>query len=425
MKLLNQTLRYISIATLIIISIWAFIFYFIILREIKNSIDEGLDNYKRQIIYNFQKKSGIETKTSFDEGFYTVEPISKHSAFSIRDTYTDTLLMMQDADDTSPEPEPVRMLTTSFEMDGSYYQMRIINSMVEEDDLVKAMFWYFVWLYLILIAGIIFTNNYALQRLWRPFYRLIQQLTNYNILKSDSFPEVKTRTTEFRDLQNAVRTLLAHNAETFEKQKQFISHASHELQTPLAIAINKLELLLEDENLSNKQTGHIADTIRTIERLSTVNKSLLLLSKIENKQFFDNRPVCINDIILQSVEEFEEFAAYKNVKISIVASDKLMVVMDESLARILVSNLLRNAIFHNIAGGKVFIEIKPDSLSFKNNGLRQALDSQRVFEAFYKDAANTSSTGLGLAILKSVCHLYRFNVNYRFEEELHVFEINF
>jgi len=265
MKLLNQTLRYISIATLIIISIWAFIFYFIILREIKNSIDEGLDNYKRQIIYNFQKKSGIETKTSFDEGFYTVEPISKHSAFSIRDTYTDTLLMMQDADDTSPEPEPVRMLTTSFEMDGSYYQMRIINSMVEEDDLVKAMFWYFVWLYLILIAGIIFTNNYALQRLWRPFYRLIQQLTNYNILKSDSFPEVKTRTTEFRDLQNAVRTLLAHNAETFEKQKQFISHASHELQTPLAIAINKLELLLEDENLSNKQTGHIADTIRTIE----------------------------------------------------------------------------------------------------------------------------------------------------------------
>src|SRR5690606_9283637 len=105
---------------------------------------------------------------------------------------------------------------------------------------------------------------------------------------SKNFPEVKTDTAEFTDLQNAVNILLQHNIETYEQQKQFIGNASHELQTPLAIATNKLELLIEKGNLQNEQAESIAEIMSIVERLVRLNKSLLLLTKIENKQFLDN-----------------------------------------------------------------------------------------------------------------------------------------
>ena len=68
--------------------------------------------------------------------------------------------------------------------------------------------------------------------------------------------------------------------------KKFTSHTTHELQTPLAIATNKLELILEKGDLGDANAGSIADVLRIIERLTQLNKSLLLLSKIENKQNF-------------------------------------------------------------------------------------------------------------------------------------------
>lgn len=426
MKLLNQTVKYLSISALVIISLWAFVFYFIIYREIKQSIDEGLDNYKRQIIYNFQKDtSHISPKPAFDEAFFTLEKIQKEAALKITDSYIDTMLYMQDADDLSPELEPVRLLSTSFENNGQYYRLKIINPMVEEDDLSKAMFWNLLWLYLILIIGIILTNNFALQRLWKPFYKLISQLRNYHIDSSGEFPNVKTSTTEFKDLQQAVNTLLRQNAASFEKQKQFISHASHELQTPLAITANKLELLLENGKLSDNQFNQVASIIDTIHRLISMNKSLLLLSKIENKQFFDNKVVKLNGIVQKSLSDLEEFAAFKNLSIRTDEQNELSVMMDESLAGILVSNLLRNAIFHNIQNGEIFIKITCDTLTFSNTGPDKSLNSEYVFDAFYKDSANTKSSGLGLAIVKAICNLYQFNIRYRFDQQMHVFELNF
>jgi signal transduction histidine kinase len=97
-----------------------------------------------------------------------------------------------------------------------------------------------------------------------------------------------TQIREFKDLQLAVATLIRHNEESYEQQKQFIGNASHELQTPLAIMINKLEIMAETEGLNQEQSETVAAVLATAERLVRLNKSLLLLSKIENKQFLHN-----------------------------------------------------------------------------------------------------------------------------------------
>lgn len=425
MKLLNKSLIYLCVSLLFIIGIWSVVFYFNMLGEIKESVDEGLDNYKRQIVYQAQKDTTVLAKNNFEEGFFAIREITKIQALSMKDRYIDTLLYMQDADDESPELEPVRLLATAFENNGDYYELQIINSMVEEDDLVEELIYDAVWLYFILIISIVLINNFVLQRLWKPFYSLLNQLKNYRIGSSKNFPEAKTKTKEFTDLQNAVNILLQQNIETYEQQKQFIGNASHELQTPLAIATNKLELLIEKGTLQTEQAKNIAEIMSIIERLVRLNKSLLLLSKIENKQFLENQTISFNEIVEQSINDLEEIAEFKSIKINTSEKAKLTVEMDISLANIIVSNLLRNAIFHNVSGGNVSVKIFENTIQISNTGIKQPLHAEKIFSRFYKSETNPSSTGLGLAIVKAICDLYGFSISYRFENGLHYFEIRF
>src|SRR5690606_21681375 len=221
---------------------------------------------------------------------------------------------------------------------------------------------------------IVLINNFVLQRLWKPFYNLLNQLKDYRLGSSSQLPQVTTKTKEFTDLQMAVNTLLLHSIETFDQQKQFIENASHELQTPLAIATNKLELLMERGNMEDSQAESIAEVMQVIERLVRLNKSLLLITKIENRQFLDNQPVSLAAVVREVVDERSELAEYKNITITLTASGELPVQMDQSLATSLVSNLLRNAIFHNVPNGRVDIHISEKETEFRNTGADKPLE---------------------------------------------------
>lgn len=425
MKLLNRSIIYISTSLLLIISVWAFIFYFNMLHEIKESTDEGLENYKRQIIFKAQTDSAILKQQAYDDGFFSIREITKLRALAVRDRYVDSLIYMQDADDEELELEPVRMLTSVFEKDGRYYQLTVINPMVEEDDLIKELFWDAFVLYLILIASIVLINNFVLQRLWRPFYNFLDQLKKYRLGTHKTLPEVKTKTKEFTDLQNAVNVLLQHNLEAYEQQKEFIGNASHELQTPLAIATSKLELLIEKGNLENRQAESIAEIMSIIERLVRLNKSLLLLSKIENKQIFTNEKIFINKVVKQSISDLAEVAEFKNVVISISKETELVVDMDASLANIIISNLLRNAVFHNTPNGSVEIMISENSITVMNTGRTEPLDREKIFTRFFKSQTESTGTGLGLTIVKAICSIYGFSISYRYKNDRHNFELEF
>lgn len=425
MKLLNQSIKFITIPMFLIISLWGVFFYFSIYREIKKSVDEGLDNYKRQIVYQAQTDSTILQKDNFADGFFSVRKINESAAKRYKDTYRDTLMYMQDADDLFAELEPARLLSTAFELESEYYELKIIHSMIEEDDLVKALSWNILWLFLALFLTTVVINNFVLQRLWKPFYDFLSRLKSYRLGSEHNFPKIKTKTREFNDLQDAVNTLLWHNTSVYEQQKQFIGNASHELQTPLAIAINKLELLMEKENLSHEQAEIISETVEIIERLVRINKSLLLLSKIENRQFMDNQTVSINRMVRQTVDSLEEIAAYKTVKIDLNEMQEIRAVMDVWLAHVAVSNLIRNSIFHNISNGIVQIKISGNKLTVCNTGRQEPLDEKQIFTRFYKSQDATDGTGLGLAIVKAVCDLYGYTIRYQYRRTLHCFEIVF
>lgn len=425
MKLLNKSILHLMTYLLLIVSLWSVIFYFNMLDEIKGSVDEELENYKRQIVFKAEKDPTILQQKTFDEGFFSVNKISEEEALSFKDTYEDTEIYAQDADDEAPELEPVRILTTVFEQNGSFYQLKIFNNMVEEDDLVKELLWDAAGLYILLIFSILFINNFVLKRLWKPFYELLDELKNYRLGISKSLPNVETKTKEFSDLQDAVTTLLQYSEKSYEQQKEFIGNASHELQTPLAIAISKLELLIEKENFTEDQAEKIAEIMEIIERLVRLNKSLLLLTKIENKQFFDNQEIKVNSIVEKNIEVLQDIAEFKEVEIIFSEKSELLVKADAALLNIIVSNLLRNAIFHNTKPGKVEVKIDAKKLSVLNTGTDHSLNHEKIFTRFQKSEQHQSGSGLGLAIVKAIAELYDFTVSYDFKNGMHEFSVNF
>ena len=210
----------------------------------------------------------------------------------------------------------------------------------------------------------------------------------------------------------------------FEQQKQFIGNASHEIQTPLAICRNRLEMLMEDDSLSEKQLEELMKTHQTLEYITKLNKSLLLLSKIDNGQFTDTKELELNVLLKQYLQDYEEVYDYRNIEVTIDEQGVFKVTMNESLAVALLTNLLKNAFVHNIDGGHIRITVTKNGITFRNSGVEHPLNKEHIFERFYQGSKKEGSTGLGLAIADSICRLQHLNIKYYFEQNEHCFEIS-
>jgi signal transduction histidine kinase len=382
------------------------------LDEIYDSIDDGLDNYKVLIIQKAQKDSTVFNKTVFDESNYFVREVDSKKALNIHERYSDTLMYMEN----EKKLEPVRLLTTVFSQDNKYYELRVISSMVEEDDLIEDLLYYIIILYIVIMVSVIIINNILLKKIWQPFYELITKLKAFNLKKNAVFSTPKTNVQEFVQLNETVLTLLNKNIEVYSSQKQFIENAAHELQTPLAISINKLELILEEQLSDEKGAQALSEIINNLERLTRLNKSLLLLSKIENEQFNEAEQVNMNSLINKLREDFKELMEFKNLHLSIQENAVFSCLINKDLALVLLTNLIKNAIAHNVPNGEIKILIDRDKIEITNSGKKEPMDKDKIFKRFYKVSETNSSTGLGLAIAKAICDLYHLKVSYHYND---------
>lgn len=420
MKVLNYTTSYFAIVLLFLITIWAGIFYFAILDEIYDSIDDGLDNRKGLIIQKAVSDSALLPKTAFGEGDFTIFETNAREAKNFHDVYRDTLMFMQNEQDF----EPVRLLESVFHLHDKYYKMQVITSMVEEDDLISELLIALIWLYLGLIATILLLNNFLLKRIWRPFYHLLKQLKDFR-LEKPSIQVKQTNIDEFKLLNEAVQKMVKSNINSYNSQKHFIENASHELQTPLAISLNKLEVLAEQEQLTVEGSKLLESALDNLDRLTRLNRSLLLLSKIENNQYLSAEQISMNVLVKKVVNDFEDQLTYSQITLIIAADQECIVNMNHDLAVIFITNLVKNAIVHNHPGGSVDIMLKSTSLSVINTGQKEALDQQKLFTRFNNNENQSkSSTGLGLSIVKAIADLYQFNLSYYFTGK-HIIQADF
>lgn len=419
MKLLNYTTTYLAGVLLVIISIWAALFYYAMLDEIYDSIDDGLDNQKGLIIQKITVDSTLLQQQDFIEGGFLIREISAEKALNFRDQYIDTTMYMQN----EKEYEPVRLLRTVFLHNNRYFQMSVYTSMVEEDDLVLELFYALLWLYFGLLATILLLNNVVLKRIWKPFYRLLRQLKTFR-LEQPAIEVPQTRIEEFRLMNATIERLLQSNINSYNSQKHLIENVSHELQTPLAISINKLEALAETGSLDEAQSRLLAAALDNLERLTRLNRSLLLLSRIENRQFTETESVNLNALVKRLAADFEDQFSFNQVRFSLQEEATVTVQMNADLAAIVVTNLLKNALVHNRPCGSIEVLLQTNSLQVSNTGKEEALDGDALFKRFQKQATQGASTGLGLSIVKAIADRYGFTIAYQFSGK-HCFQIRF
>jgi len=420
MKLLNHTTKYFAILLIVLISIWAVIFYAAMFDEVYDSIDDGLENQKELIIQAVQNDASLLNDTDFGVNNYTIKKTSfeKHGKF--KDRYRDTLMYMQN----EKEYEPVRILESVFERDGAYYKIKLITSMVEEDDQIENLIVYLIGLYLALIASILLLNNLVMKKVWRPFYDLIGQLRGFRIERDEPIRAEPTTINEFKLLNESVEKLTEKSRDSYIAQKEFIENAAHELQTPLAIAINKLELLLETNELTGDQSQEVGGVLDNLSRLTRLNRSLLLLSKIDNQHYVEEEKIDYVALAERIVSDFEDFAAHRGIDLKLVAKFDLQYQMNKDLASVLLTNLIKNAIVHGAEGRPVEILVDAKTISVKNFGDGGALDSAQLFKRFRKSTTDKKSTGLGLSISKAIAERYGLELNYIFSDR-HEFIVRF
>lgn len=420
MKLLNHTTKYLSLLLLPLITLWAIAFYYAMLDEIYDSLDDGLENQKILLMQRLKEDPAILQNSDFNGHVYAFNPISKDTYLQFKERYRDTLMYMHNEDDF----EPVRFYESTLTHKNNFYTLKIITSMVEEDDLVSDLVSYLIALYVLLVISILLLNNILLKKIWKPFYHSISQLKNFKIEKENKITTQPTTIDEFKLLNDTITKLIKKSSDSYIEQKHFIENASHELQTPLAISINKLELFLENNPLNETQTKALSSVLDNLDRLTRLNKSLLLLSKIENREFLDEEIIDFSTLTETIIEDFDDLLQHKNMTIHFENNDLPKIKMNKDLAIILLTNFIKNAIVHGHPNTEITVQLDSNLWSIANEGKPEALNQNYLFTRFKKVGNNKKSSGLGLAINKAIASKYNLELSYHYND-LHAFFVHF
>lgn len=283
MKLIYRIVIRISLLLILVLGVWAVFFYMAMMDEVNDEVDDSLEDYSEVIIIRTLAGEELPSQNTGSNNQYYLREVTEEYADSREDiTYKDSMVYIVEKGET----EPARILTTIFKDDENrFYELTVSTPSIEKEDLTAAIRNWMIFLYVALLLVIIVVNVWVFQQSMRPLYVLLHWLDGYRIGSKNKPLENDTQITEFRKLNEAAIRNAERSEQLFEQQKQFIGNASHEIQTPLAICRNRLEMMMEDESLSESQLEELMKTHQTLEHITKLNKSLLLLSKIDNGQF--------------------------------------------------------------------------------------------------------------------------------------------
>jgi signal transduction histidine kinase len=416
MKLVEKTTLYYLIYTLFIFAIGTLLFYFLIRNVIFDGINEALHQEKVQIIDNLKYEAHFE----YHQPGENIEIRKVNLKRELPDHYSTITLT-----DSAGVKSRFRQLKSVYGHGGKYYEITIRQSLAEAETLIKSLLPVEVVLFLILLAGVLIISRQVSRNLWQPCYDILENHRNYNLTKTGIIPALPSGIDEFEDLSESIEKMTQKIYSDYINQKEFNENSSHELQTPLAIIRNKLELLIQSRNMDEKDLELIQSIFDAVKRLTMLNKGLILLSKIDNEQFHDTEEVRMEVLLGKILSNFKEIIEEKELDYSLEVSDEGMVEANPILMEILLSNLISNALKHNFQKGMLSIHLGEGYLQIANSGNALTSEARLMFERFRKESLSENSVGLGLAIVKKICDLSHFDVTYDYADKVHTIHLKF
>ncbi len=228
------------------------------------------------------------------------------------------------------------------------------------------------------------------------------------------------------DVRREMQQYVQRVRESYQIGRQFTQNASHELQTPLAIIKGNAELLLQSDNLEEKESEALGSILQNATRLAKLNSALILMSKIEKRRFADETITDIRQVTEEVLANFEDLIEAHGISVSRDFRDRPVARLSATLAEILIANLVQNAIRHN-NGHPPTIEIRLEKkrLTITNPGRPLGVPADTLFRRFQRYSDTEESLGLGLSIVKRICDRYGFTIRYTNDGPLHTIQIDF
>lgn len=421
MKLVYKITLTLIVPLVVTLGLWGWLSYRTMERKIHADTDMILKEYSDAIIA--RKLSGMELPERFNGAYntYYIKEVSpEYAAQNPAVEYGEAEVSLKSQEDFASS----RIRKQIFkDKDGQYYEISVSLPTFEQETLVEHVLWWtgvlFVALLIALLAIGILVINYNL----KPFKALMDWMDRYVPGHVGEPVPDNTDVLEFRKLAATVQKAVDRFEHEYEERRIFIGNASHELQTPLAVCSNRIELMLDRPGLDEDIAGELVKLHRSMQHLIRLNRTLLLLSKIENGQFPETVDVDLGAMIRDGISLNDEIYSYKSIASVLEEDGTLICSMNEQMASVLVNNLLKNAYVHSPDGGRVLVSVNENGFSVRNSGTA-ALDRSRIFSRFYLPGGRKEgSTGLGLALAYTVCDRNGMELSYDFVDNHHIFSV--
>ncbi|MBC7828852.1 MAG: HAMP domain-containing histidine kinase [Chitinophagaceae bacterium] len=413
MKLQTKYNRATITVAIIVLLIASAVYYFFVWFALIEQVDEALRVEEVEIYHHIKVHDTLPAESHF---------IDQRIEFAEATTSVNRRFVSKKVlNPLDSEMESSRQLIFPVHVKGKHYTAIVTKSQAEAEHLLLLILGITTVVILLLLMMLFISNRILLKKIWKPFHSTLSAMKEFNLSNPRPIVFEKSDIDEFNALNSAWTQMTQKINQDYESLKTFADNASHEMQTPVAVINSKLDLLIQDHQLSEKSMHHVQAMYNAVHKLTKLNQSLLLITKIENNQFKETHTINLADVVKERLTQLEELihSGHLSVKTDF---KKSTVIIHSMLADILINNLIVNAIRHNINNGVIYITTAPGSIKISNSGEGTSLDPNTIFNRFEKSNAS-EGMGLGLAIIKQICDTYHFKINYAFKNALHSFEI--
>tara|TARA_R110002050_G_scaffold83254_4_gene177905 strand:- start:6722 stop:7987 length:1266 start_codon:yes stop_codon:yes gene_type:complete len=418
-KLLHKTQRAYLIFSILLFVIVAPLFYVLSNKFYIDEVDETLMLQKSDFIQHSISKLKIEDIPIWNRFNNTIEILDPYKLKK------DTLFYSTSFNKTEQENDRYRELNTPITIEGKPFVFSAKVNLIESEDFMLSIVLLFLSLIALLILGMYLITKKLSQRLWHPFYQTLEQIEDFEIDRHSKLHFTNSNIEEFNRLNKSINDLIDRNLAIYNNQREFVENAAHELQTPIAVFKAKVDTLIQRLDITAGQSELLSSLNNAISRLSRVNKNLLLLAKIDTDQYNETETFSIQQVIEKQLDFFVEQAEQKNITIKTSFQKDIMVNANYGLTELLISNLLLNAIKHNVTNGIITITISEHQLEITNTGTKLDLKVEDLFNRFSKSSTSTQGNGLGLAIVKKIADHNTWTISYSFLKNEHSFTVTF
>jgi signal transduction histidine kinase len=393
-----------------------FVVYEVILQKLDKEVDKQLLSAKTQILKGLNDGiSPNEFLSNLGQKVY-VKKVGKQTIFDNK--FIEYIEHQSNADEVVQ-----RELLFQTVVDDKVYEVTVCSSLSEGKKIGEYIIAVVLVFLLVSVIILFLLNRLISAFIWSPFYDTLSKIKTWNIKKNEILDFKITNIDEFHLLNDTVKDLTRQIQSDYHNLKEFTENVSHEAQTPLSIISTKIELLMQESNYSEKQHKLLIQTYNATQRLYKLNEGLILLTRIENKQFVETSSIDLVQAIEEKIEVLEDFIEAKQIVVQKVFNANVTKEVNPVLLTILLNNLFINAIKYNLEEkGSIKITLNEDSFSVENQSPSDKIDKQFLFDRFNKNSIS-GSLGLGLSLIKKIVDFYNWHITYSHKDGTHKFKI--